>query len=99
MTPLDLLLIFAALVYLFIAGGLTAKFASKKGRSYPLWFIYGLLLFPLSMIHSMMIRRDEFAIGEKQIKQGTMKRCPYCKEPIRLAATICRYCNQPLSTR
>lgn len=49
-------------IRLFIAAGLAfipAGIASRKGRSFGLWFLYGFLLWIVAFIHALAISKKE----------------------------------------
>lgn len=45
-------------VFIFLAV-IPALIACCKGRSFKLWWIYGVLLFPLALIHSLLLKPTE----------------------------------------
>lgn len=65
-----------------------ATIASKKGRNFFVWALYGWLVFIVSIIHVNMLKPIEGA--------SNMKKCPFCAEMIKQEAKVCRYCNKDL---
>ena len=63
-------------------GLIPAAIASRKGRSFARWWVYGWLLFLVAIVHSVSIKG---------------RRCPYCAERIRPEAQVCRFCGRDLS--
>lgn len=73
-----------------VLGLLPAGIAQGKGASFFPWYAYGVLLFPIALIHSLVMREtDEALIG-----RGRAKRCPHCQSLITPAATVCKHCSR-----
>jgi|GEM_PF-3269235 len=70
-----------------------AVIAKLKGRSFFGWYIYGICLWPIAAVHSVLVKPCE----ELQIIYGYAKRCPMCLELIKMDARICKYCGNDLS--
>lgn len=70
----------------FGMGLLAAFIASQKGRNFTAWWIYGALLFPVAIVHALLLGVDVRAIG------GTRK-CGFCRTSVSLNATHCPKCG------
>ncbi len=81
------------LVILLVAAVIPASIASRKGRNFVGWYIYGVLLWIVALIHSLLLRPNPKLIEEKDLKRGELKKCPNCAELVKSDARVCRYCG------
>lgn len=72
-------------------GLIPAFIARSKGRSFLSWWVYGVLLFIVAVIHAIVIKPTDEAL----LDEG-MKKCPFCAEMIKPDAKVCRYCGRDL---
>ncbi len=74
------------LIYMIIIaagiGLLPAYIASRKGRSFLVWWIYGALFFIVALPHSLFL----------SMEQGS-KRCGFCGATSKMSAPYCRKCG------
>lgn len=82
------LLLFLALIPAFIA--------KNKGRSFGAWYVYGVLLFIVALIHSLLISKRPINKSELELREEGLKKCPYCAEYIKTEAKVCRFCGKDL---
>jgi hypothetical protein len=61
-----------------------ASIAKRKGRKFGRWFVYGIFLFLIALIHSIAINAPS-------------KKCPHCAEEIKPDAKVCRYCGRDVA--
>ena len=75
MIPVILVLLFLGLIPAYIA--------QTKGRSFGAWYVYGLFLLPITLIHSLLLPSND-------------KKCPQCAELVKIDAKICKHCGNKL---
>lgn len=78
--------------FALILGVIPAMIASSKGYNWFGWWIYGVLLFIIALVHAILLKPKEKIL----LNSGENKRCPYCSEIIKSAAKICKHCHKPL---
>lgn len=76
-------------------GLIPAFIAQSKGRPFLLWYIYGVLLFLVALIHSIVISKSDEQKNDELKSQG-YKECPYCKELVKPGATVCPHCQRDI---
>jgi hypothetical protein len=78
-------------------GVVSAVVGSKKGRSGCGWFTIGFLLGPIGLILAFVVSPDQRAVDKAALQSGTMKKCPFCAELVRVEAIKCRHCGADLT--
>lgn len=78
------------LVVAFFLGIIPAVIASKKGRSFLLWWFFGAMLFIVALPMAIFMKplTNENLSG--------MRKCPKCAEYVQPDATICKHCKSEL---
>ena len=70
---------------------LPANIAHRKGRSFSLFAIYGILLWVAAIMHSIMMSSNKVKADPKNYKA-----CPYCGEAVLKVAKKCKHCHEML---
>lgn len=83
------------IVTLAVISCLPAVIAKNKGRSFGGWWLYGFLLFPIALIHSLVAPANVDGLEEQALANGNRK-CPHCAEMVKVAAQVCKHCGNKL---
>lgn len=78
---------------LAVIGLIPAAIASSKGRDFVTWWLYGMALWIVALIHSLVLQPTGAALDNKAIAAGNLK-CPHCAEWIKREAKVCRFCSR-----
>jgi regulator of RNase E activity RraB len=73
-----------------------AAIASSKGRSFFLWWLYGVALLIFAFPHALLVSKNVKALEKKSIADGSMRQCPSCAEVVKVEAVVCRFCQRDL---
>ena len=79
-----------------IMGIVVAILAASKGRGWPLWLLYGFVIWPVALVHALVMAPTPEAREERARRQGLVK-CPHCAEMIEPDARVCPHCQRDLS--
>ncbi|MEG1412782.1 MAG: hypothetical protein RSB38_07645 [Oscillospiraceae bacterium] len=83
---MELVLLFLnSIIWALVIGFIPAIIAKNKGRNFFRWYIYGVLIFIVAIVHVMFIK-DESGI-----------KCPVCQKRISENSSICKYCHTVLA--
>ena len=75
-----------------VMGLVVAIIASSKGKSGLGWFVYGLLIWPIALVHILVTSRDQRTEDRRALSSGG-KKCPECAEIVKQDALVCRFCG------
>jgi hypothetical protein len=75
--------LFALLAILALLALIPAKIAANKGRSFWLWYGFGIAFWIIALIAAL-------------VAKDARPRCPYCAEPVRAEASVCPHCHREM---
>src|SRR5438067_23776 len=81
-------------ILVLLLGLIPAMIASSKGRSFFGWYVYGVLLFLIALVHALLLRPDVKHVEARAIAEDGRRKCPHCAELIKREALVCRYCGR-----
>lgn len=73
-------------IFWAIMGIAVSLVANSKGRDPAIWFIYGVLIWPIALVHILVS------------VPGDRKPCPFCAELVKIQAKVCPHCRNDLPT-
>ena len=90
-----------------ILGLIPAYIASRKGRNFGQWWLYGFLIFIVALFHSLLLKPKQALVIEQaqetpvappppQLPEGT-KNCILCGQIIAETSSRCPVCKQDQS--
>ena len=79
------------LVSPLLLGIIPGMIASHKGRSFFLWYLYGVLLFIIALVHVLLVAPRN--VQQRELATGEYDKCPDCLELIRKGAKKCKHCG------
>lgn len=74
-----------------------AIIAEKKGLSGWGFYFFSLLLSPIvGIVVALLATPNPEKIEARLLKNGKLKRCPYCAELVKTEAAVCKHCSREL---
>lgn len=74
------------IILVLLLGLIPAMIAKSKGRSFLGWYIYGVLLFIIALVHSLIIGPSS----------SLVRKCPFCAENVKVEASVCPHCQRDI---
>lgn len=78
---MDMGVIIVIAVLLAGLGILPAFTASRYGKDFKTWWVYGAVLFPVAMVHAIMLGHQGY------------KRCGFCRSAVKVRLSHCPHCG------
>ncbi len=95
----ELSILFLIFLIFFIPfWGIPAYIAYRKGRRFWLWYLYGVALWIIALLHALLAQPLPGKLVERQLADGTQVTCPFCAEIIKREAKVCRFCGHEVSS-
>ena len=76
-----------------VLGLIPAAVATRRGLDFVTWWLYGMLLWPVAVVHVFFATPDSVMIAA----QMRPRLCPFCAESIRPAAKVCKHCGRDVA--
>ena len=88
-------------IFFVIMAVIVAMVANSKGRSGMAWFFYGLLIWPIALVHALLLKPvSAQPKGESTYQENPdgPRRCPSpeCGKIVHGLGDVCPYCNAPM---
>lgn len=83
------------LIFWIVLPVIVALIANSKGRSGLGWFLYAFLIWPVALVHILLVGRTPEGEMKKALSEGRVP-CPHCKEMIKKEAHVCPHCRRDL---
>ena len=83
------------LLFWVVLGIVVALIANSKGRNAGGWFIYGLIIWPVALVHILLSSKTAEARIQDAKAEGRVP-CPQCAELIKKEARVCPFCRRDL---
>lgn len=77
-----------------VMGVVVAIIANSKGYDPSGWFLYGLLIWPIALVHILTKPKDPRIAEQELVSSGGVKKCADCAELVRAEAKKCRFCGR-----
>lgn len=90
------------LICLFALPLIPAKIAERKGRSFWIFYFFGMALWIVAVPVALFIPRNKKALqwrADLEASRAGLKRCPACMSLIHEQAQLCPHCRSEQSSR
>ena len=71
-----------------------AAIAHTRGLPVGTWFLYGLLLWPVAVVHVFFATPNSVRLAGRPAPPP--RTCPFCAEVIQSSAIVCKHCRRDL---
>jgi hypothetical protein len=75
-----------------LLGLIPAAIAHARGLPIITWWLYGVLLFPVALVHVFFAKPDSVTIARRVVE----RKCPACAEVVQPDAKVCKHCHRDL---